>query len=110
MNSTPSLSTFNLQPSTPVAQRPAWHILVSAIPGQLQYAIKRGDELISRHDATTFAEIRGAEIRAGIWHVTVDGPDTPALRQAIALYAWHEGPSLSAVSALSVQSPMLKIA
>lgn len=100
MNSTPGLSTLNTQPSTSAAARPDLRILVSAIPGNLQFAIKRGDQIISRHAAVNFAEIRGYEIRAGIWHVTVDGPDTSALRQAIALYAWHEGPSLSAMNAL----------
>lgn len=78
---------------------PEYRILVSAIPGQLEFAIKRGEEIVSRHDAVNFAEIRGYEIRAGIWHVTVDGPDTPALRQAILTYGWHPGPSLSALNA-----------
>lgn len=88
-----------------IPQRPDWHILVSAIPGRLEFAIKCGDEIVSRHEAATFAEIRGYEIRAGIWHVTVDGPDTPDLHQAIALYAWHEGPSLAAMNVLRSTSP-----
>ncbi len=63
-------------------------LIVGLLPSGLVWCIKRGTEIINEGKAETFAEIRGIQVHAGIWDVSVGGLNRPDAHEAARQYNW----------------------
>jgi hypothetical protein len=65
-------------------------LIVGQFPDKILWCMKRGDHELRRGECAQFRDVRGIQIRAGIWDVVIGGLRTAEAVLAADQYGWQQ--------------------